>query len=361
MVAIGFVVFAGLLAAVGDGAFVPAPDMTFARYASAATTLPNGTVVLYGPSYDGDVYDDGAHTWGATATIPAPRFNAHLLPLRDGNALLIGGDPSDARTVRYAGATRTWAWGVSLHTARRFEQTAVLEDGRVFVAGGFGPDATPLTSTEIYDPATGMFAVVASLPRPRTGGVAEVLQDGRVLVVGGVDASGNGDPCAVIYTPSSGAFSSGGCFAAATHGRFVPASARLHDGRVLVSGGQTYYQGSTRLAPDADVYDPTSNTWTPRTAAARFEHSLTTLDDGRVLAVGGVGDWNNPLAPVEVFDPVLDVFREGPSLRTARYGHTASALPGSRLLVAGGRVSASAWTSSTEMYVTDALMRDGFE
>lgn len=280
------------VAAVGDGGFVPALDMTFARYASAAAALPNGPVVLYGPSYDGDAYDPSTGSWTATGVVPAARFNAHLFPLPDGGALLVGGDPTDPRAVRYDPATRSWVWGPSLGTSRRFEQAVALADGRILVVGDYGPDATPLASAEIYDPATDVFTPTGSMPRPRAEGSAEQLMDGRVLVAGGVDASGNADPCAVLYTPSSGTFSSGPCFAAATHGRAFPASARLLDGRVLVSGGQTYYQGSTRLAPDADVYDPAANRWTAHTAATRFEHTLTTLDDGRVIAIGGVDDWN---------------------------------------------------------------------
>lgn len=344
-----------------DGAFHPVPDMSFARYASAATLLSTGEVVLYGPSYDGDAYNAAAGTWSATALIPVPRFNARLFPLPSGEALLVGGDPTDQRTVRYSPATKTWTWSASLATARRFEQSIVLADGRILVAGGYGPDTTPLASAEIYDPTTRAFSATGSMPRPRAGGIAELLPDGRVLVAGGTDASGNGDPCAVLYSPTVGTFSSGPCFAAATHGRAFPASTRLQDGRILVSGGQTYIGGGTRLAADADVYDPRTRVWTARIASPRFEHTLTTLDDGRVLAIGGVGDWNQPLPQTELFDPALDAFHAGPSLVSARFGHTATALPGGRVLVAGGRVSANEWTATSELYVTDALMRDGFE
>jgi len=349
-----------LAASATDGSFSPVADMTFARYASAATRLGTGAVALYGPSYDGDVFDPAAGVWTATALIPAPRFNAHLVALPAG-ALLIGGDPADPRTVRYASETKTWTWSAPLTVARRFEQVATLTDGRILVAGGFGSGSTPTLSAELYDPATGAFTTTGAMPRPRAGGTAELLLDGRVLVAGGVDASGNGDPCSVLYSPTSGTFSAGPCFAAATHGRFAPASARLRDGRVLVSGGQTYFQGSTRLAPDADVYDPATNRWTQRFASARFEHTLTRLDDGRVLAIGGADDWNGPIATTEIFDPVLDAFRTGPTLMVPRYGHTATALPGNRVLVAGGRVSASVWTAAAELYVGDAVMGNGFD
>jgi hypothetical protein len=63
----------------------------------------------------------------------------------------------------------------------------------------------------------------------------------------------------------------------------------------------------------------------------------------------------------EIVDPALDAFHAGPALGVARLGHTATAVPGNRVLVAGGLVSGNAWTSTAEMYVGDALCADGFE
>lgn len=343
-----------------DGTFRPVADMSFARYSGAATLLASGAVVLYGPSYDGDEFDPRTGTWVETAHIPAPRHNARLFPLA-GDALLIGGDPTDARTIRYLPATKGWAWGPSLGTARRFEQATVLPDGRILVAGGYGPNTSPLRSAELYDPSTGLFSTTGAMPRPRAGGVAEVLPDGRVLVAGGVDASGFGDPCSVIYAPAMGTFSTGPCFNAAFNGLFVPASVRLADGGVLVSGGYTYIGGGQRVAAAAEMYDPATNQWTARLASARAEHTLTRLAHGRVLAVGGINDWAQPVAQTEIFDPAREAFHAGPALGVARLGHTATAVPGNRVLVAGGLVSGNAWTATAELYVGDALCADGFE
>lgn len=353
---IGALTYLALAAGASDGAFQPAADMGFARYASTAAVLSSGAVALYGPSYDGDEYSPATGAWVETALIPTPRFNAHLFALPTGDALLVGGDPTDARTVRYAPATKAWSWGPSLTTSRRFEQAAMLDDGRILVAGGYGSNGLPLASAELYDPAIELFSATGAMPRPRAGGIAELLPNGRVLIAGGVDASGYGDPCSVVYSIASGAFSVGPCFYNATHGLFVPASARLHDGRVLVSGGYTYVGGSQRLAADAEVYDPATNRWTPRIAGARAEHMLTTLDDGRVLLVGGVNDWLQPIAQTEIFDPVLDAFRAGPTLAVARFGHTATALPGNRVLVAGGQIAGNEWSASAEVYIGDTLM-----
>jgi hypothetical protein len=70
-----------------------------------------------------------------------------------------------------------------------------LADGRVLVVGGFGNSCTPkvafgyscapLSSVEIFAPATGAWAPAAPTPTPRGGAGATLLSDGTVLLVGG--------------------------------------------------------------------------------------------------------------------------------------------------------------------------------
>src|SRR5207237_8985022 len=73
-----------------------------------------------------------------------------------------------------------------------------------------------------------------------------------------------------------------GSMAAARYSHTAP---RLPDGRVLVAGG---FNTFTFLA-SAEIYDPTSGTWSPTgsMAAARYDHTATLLPDGRVLVAGG--------------------------------------------------------------------------
>jgi galactose oxidase-like protein len=79
-----------------------------------------------------------------------------------------------------------------------------------------------------------------------------------------------------------------------------------------------------------------SLTW-PRAA-----HTATLLEDGRVLLAGGFMSepTGTPVALAEIFDPLsgsVSVVEE-PSLRTPRAFHTATLLPGSKVLLAGGQV-----------------------
>jgi len=69
--------------------------------------------------------------------------------------------------------------------------TALLGDGRVFVAGW--------DSAQLYDPKTGEFSAAGSMTTARSGCSVTLLKDSRVLLAGG---AGSGIlASAEIYTP----------------------------------------------------------------------------------------------------------------------------------------------------------------
>ncbi len=68
--------------------------------------------------------------------------------------------------------------GRSLHSA------TLLKDGRILVAGGSNRYGN-MESSEILDPATGIWVTSGSMVAARSNHTATLLQDGRVLVVGG--------------------------------------------------------------------------------------------------------------------------------------------------------------------------------
>ena len=95
-----------------------------------------------------------------------------------------------------------------MEEGRQNHSATLLRDGRVFIAGGYwsdGQNGRILSSTEMYDPATGNFSPVGSMGRPaqRTT-AATLLDDGRVLIAGGDDERPRGVgsvPSAVLYQP----------------------------------------------------------------------------------------------------------------------------------------------------------------
>ncbi|XHF13486.1 kelch motif-containing protein [Archangium gephyra] len=77
-------------------------------------------------------------------------------------------------------------------------------------------------------------------------------------------------------------------------------------------------------------------------AEPRAAHTATLLEDGRVLLAGGFqsssGGADTTVASAELFDPVTGTVARVPSLETQRAFHTATRLPGGKVLLAGGEV-----------------------
>ncbi|AUX36251.1 MULTISPECIES: kelch repeat-containing protein [Sorangium] len=238
----------------------------------------------------------------ATSTMPEPRADHHAVGLHSGQVLVFGGvtrttlehypDGSTSETALtstalYDPATGTWAPAAPraiTGTARR-ARAMVLLDGRVLVASG--------VSFELYDPALDVWTSTARMPTPRavsTCGTA-VLADGRVLVAGGgvLEGPSPSRGVAEIYDPATDTWSATTPMLTAM--RSVRGAIPLRDGRVLVSDGISR----------SELFDPASATWTPG-PALRFK-DIVLLSDGRVLSIRrGSG----PGAGSSVYDPVTD-------------------------------------------------------
>src|SRR5947209_4519411 len=71
----------------------------------------------------------------------------------------------------------------------------------------------------------------------------------------------------------------------------------------------------------------------------RHGHSATVVPGGRVLVVGGVNA-NGAVAAVEIYDPVTRVFTSAGVLVVPRAGHTATRFSDNSVLLAGGSAAA---------------------
>jgi N-acetylneuraminic acid mutarotase len=106
---------------------------------------------------------------------------------------------------------------------------------------------------------------------------ATLLQNGQVLVTGG--SNGNGT-LAELYNPSTGTWTVTGSMSSTRTGY---AATLLPNGKVLVAGG-TCVNGSCVYFSSAELFDPTTGTWTATGSmnTARVDHTATLLSNGLV-------------------------------------------------------------------------------
>lgn len=169
---------------------------------------PNGKVFQAGPNRQSRyISTSGTGAWSNVAlTKFGPRDYGPSIMYDVGKVIEIGGsDPptATAETIDLNAATPAWSFTGSMHFARRQHNGVILPDGKIFVvggssAGGFDTSTSPVAPTEMWDPATGQFTVMASIAVYRGyHSTALLLPDGRVL-----SAAGNvGGPNAQIYSP----------------------------------------------------------------------------------------------------------------------------------------------------------------
>jgi Kelch motif/Galactose oxidase, central domain len=303
-----------------------------ARAAPAAAVLPDGRVLVAGGAYkDGDPHDytgsSGITLAVSTSIGPGPgtgggRRLDDMPPLSIGVAL--------ATAELFDPATGRWSPAGSMRFARAGAAAATLSDGRVLVVGAAGEsfsakmDPRVFDTAEVYDPATGRFSLVGSLPPIDRAAIAAAgvdvptdspswtstgtlvaLPDGGALLVGHTDEWKHGgwvtrtfrfdaqsERWRQVGRASAFFYGEGAGTPGQTSGLDLARAfaAALPDGRVLVAGGTirdaTDEGETTRIAR---AYDSVTNTWSrlPSMPTGREGGLTVALADGSVLLIGG--------------------------------------------------------------------------
>lgn len=315
--------------------------------------LTDGRVLAAG-GHDGtrtlsscELFDAISGTWSATGSLKTARRSHAAVTLVDGRVLVVGGAPQQpvgmlASAELYEPSTGEWTH-VPPMSVPRIDPTAVLlTDGRVLVVGGSNLDRRQIRSAEVFDPATGTWTATEA-PGWGHGGAqaAAVLKDGRVLVVSGLQAE--------LFDPASGHWTKAGWAggAAGTH-RSGHTVTRLQDGRVLVVGGST-----SRAAETAELFDPATETWTlvAPPHMPRESHGAIVTSEGSVLVVGGYHFSSGTLSEAERFDPATGAWSLVTALRVPRRGAGVVPLTGGEVLLVGGFNDAGGTLANTERYL----------
>ena len=256
--------------------------------------------------------------------------------------------------------------GRSLTEPREGAVAATLPDGNVLIAGGYNDNdprrGIPLSSAEIFNPATGRFSRLAgpgqSTTEPRYGSVAARLPDGKVLIAGGSSAS-EGPPnppftvsSAELFSPATDTFSKlTGAGQSLTEPREGAVAATLPNGEVLIAGGFAEFN----VVTSTELFNPATNTFSKLTGPGQ---SLTeprrgavaaALPSGQFLIAGGV-----EATSAELFNPATDTFSKltgaGQSPTEEREGAVAATLSSGEVLIAGGYNRSSHFLASAELF-----------
>jgi N-acetylneuraminic acid mutarotase len=271
-------------------------SMGTARIAPTATLLQNGKVLVTG-GYSGstyyataELYNPATDTWSSAGTMTGVVRARHTATLLDnGKVLVVGGTngtTSNSTASLYNPATNTWSATLGAPTTGRFYHTAtLLSNGKVLIAGGVNSGTASLNSAELYNPLLDTFAATPNMPAVRQQHSDTRLAAGQVLLTGGVGSGSTVIGTTAIYDATANTWSTGAAMASPRKGH---EAALLTDGTVVVFGG---VDGSGTYLTTEETYNPApSNTWS--VVAHDYNdghayHTATTLQNGRVLMVGG--------------------------------------------------------------------------
>jgi N-acetylneuraminic acid mutarotase len=342
-----------LIIVTGRGSWAPTQPLPTALRYLAMVALRDGRVLAAGGmtnagvSAAADIYDPATGVWSAAAPMLHARSDPSATLLPDGRVLVVGGVASDNTTLAtaelYDPAANTWTATGGMFEARTRHTATLLPSGKLLVIGGYSQNGSLGFSqtAELYDPATGTWALMATpMSTPRGQHAAQLLPGGNtLLVVGGVNRTGFVTTAELFPVIDSGSSS---LLPDPVVAGNVHTSVLLQDGSVLVmsDGSET-----------AMRFHPGTSSWTTSTFSGRRAlPTMTLLADGRVLLAGGAGSGGVRQTTAEIYNPDANVWTAAASMSTGRSAAAAVLLSDGSVLAAGGFDSGGSSLDAAERY-----------
>jgi N-acetylneuraminic acid mutarotase len=208
---------------------------------------------------------------------------------------------------------------------------AAVDQGRIFIIGGFMANGQGSTRVEAYLPTMNTWSMEADLPVPVHHPMAAGYR-GRVYVAGGY---GRGRSRLTTLFAFAG---DGWTRLAPMHEQRAAGGAAIVNGKLYVVGGTTSSTigAPSTLAKTMLVYDIAADRWSSRRGPTPREHLGVTALGGKVYAVGGrTAGFDTNMAMVEVFNPRTGRWSRLPRV-PGRRGGTGAAGTGRWIVSVGG-------------------------
>ncbi|HKW45100.1 MAG TPA: kelch repeat-containing protein, partial [Candidatus Eremiobacteraceae bacterium] len=251
------------------GRWTMAKDMNSTRTNTAILRLADGRLLVPGgaayvtvPRDSADIYDQTKGTWLATTSLNISREEFISAVLQNGKALVADGlEQNNTFTTTselYDPATNVWSFTGSTKDVAL--NGVLLSSGKMLAT-----DEPGAQTSELYDPATGRWSATAGSQQlfGRSGDTVTLLTSGLPLLAGGCTIN-DGCPTTAteVFDPATQLWA---LDASLNVARYVHAAVKLQDGRVLVAGGLN--SGFVQLS-SAEIYTPAhlarTSTWRSR-------------------------------------------------------------------------------------------------
>lgn len=265
--------------------------MSTARANAGGVLVGDDLYVIGGSSTSGprsltEIYDTVGNIWRAAAAMPVGLEQFGITT--DGSKIYVvggyensgvPGDPiSESNDLRiFDILSGAWSDGPKMPGTRVGHSVACV-DGKIYVIGGRGPDASRMF---VFDIGANKWTTAKNAVPSPSSDSAEVTVGKDIYIIGGKDgslASARVD----IYDTVSGAWRSGPALPAARDGHV----AALNGNEIHVSGGQTI--SPPRTYGDHFVLDLKTNNWRREAALPTPRHgSIAAASHGKFIVVGG--------------------------------------------------------------------------